>query len=482
MLAVMTVRSRFDDPDMWWHLRMGQIVWSTHTIPTTDIFSFTTGHHTWVPHEWLAQVLIYGAYRFDGYSGMMLWLCAVSALVVVAGYALCSLVAGNAKVAFLGAMTIWFFATSGFAIRPQIIGYFFLVIELLVIHFGRTRDPRWFFCLPLLFAIWVNCHGSFFLGIVLALVFLGCSFFEFHAGLLVSARWNPPVRRALAISLALSVGALFVNPIGWRLVAYPLNTLLHERVGLAVVEEWMPLQMNSARGMGLLAVFACILLLVMVRKSELFLDELVLLAMGTCLAISHRRMVFVFGILAAPVISRLLSNAWEGYDREHDHPIANAVLIAASAAVAILAFPSARNLNEQVAAKSPVKAVDFIDARHLAGNMLNDYTYGGYLIWAAPEHPVFIDGRADVYEWTGVMQDYGRWAMFQAAPNILLNKYRIQFCVLSADSPMTHVLPLLPNWKEVYSDTNSVIFLRDASLNAPRVSPVDTISGNSATE
>ena len=37
--------SRFDDPDMWWHLKTGEIIWTTHHIPTTDIFSYTTNHH-----------------------------------------------------------------------------------------------------------------------------------------------------------------------------------------------------------------------------------------------------------------------------------------------------------------------------------------------------------------------------------------------------------------------------------------------------
>ena len=61
-LGVLTVRNRFDDPDLWWHLKTGQIIWTTHTIPTRDIFSYTTNHHAWVPHEWLAQTLIYGAW------------------------------------------------------------------------------------------------------------------------------------------------------------------------------------------------------------------------------------------------------------------------------------------------------------------------------------------------------------------------------------------------------------------------------------
>jgi hypothetical protein len=36
----------------------------------------------------------------------------------------------------------------------------------------------------------------------------------------------------------------------------------------------------------------------------------------------------------------------------------------------------------------------------------------------------------------------------------------VQFCVIERDAPMAHVLPLLPNWKQVYSDNTSVIFVR----------------------
>ena len=94
-LAVFTVRGRLNDLDMWWHLKTGEIIWTTHTIPTTDLFSYTTNHHAWIPHEWLAQLLIYGAYRWGGYSGLMLWLCFLAALLPVAGYILLSLYSGN---------------------------------------------------------------------------------------------------------------------------------------------------------------------------------------------------------------------------------------------------------------------------------------------------------------------------------------------------------------------------------------------------
>lgn len=458
VLSVLTVKSRFDDPDMWWHLKTGQIISTTHTIPTTDIFSYTTHHHAYIPHEWLAQLLIYGAYRLGGYSGLMLCFCFFTAALLIAGYVLCSLYAGNPKIGFLGALTLWLFATAGLSIRPQMIGYLLLVIELLIFHLGRTRDRRWFFGLPPLFAFWVNCHGSFFLGLLVAGIFFATSFSSFQTGSLISIRWTSTVRKTLLLSLALSIPALFCNPIGITQVLYPVNTLLHQPLGLSQVEEWQPLQLSNGRGLGLLAVLACITLVVIVRHSELLWHELLLLALGTWLAVSHQRLVFVFGILAAPVLSRLLSTFWDGYRQEKDRPLPNAILIVASLLIAFWAFPGQATLAQQVEQASPVKAVEFIKTNHLSGRMLNEYVYGGYLIWAAPENPVFIDGRADVFEWTGVLADFGRWETLQSNPNVLLEKYGIDFCLLARSSPMVTVMSLLKDWKIAYEDNNSVIF------------------------
>ena len=465
VLAVLTVRSRFDDPDMWWHLRIGQIIWTTHTIPVTDIFSFTTNHHSWIPHEWLAQTTIFAAYHWAGYSGLMFWLCLVTTAVFIAGYALCSLYSGNIKVSFLGALIIFVFATVGVSIRPQLIGYLFLILELLLIHLGRSRNARWFWLLPPLFAIWVNCHGSFFLGIILAAVFLFSGFFEFRIGSLSAKRWGAGTRKIFVLAMLLSIAALFANPIGLKLILYPADTLLHQPVGLSIVQEWQPLHLNSARGTLLLAVLGGIFLLGLMQKSQLYLEELLLLAIGVWLAGSHDRMLFVFGILAAPILSRMLSGSWENYDPATDRKLPNAILFAAVLAVVYLAFPKSASLTRQAEQTSPARAVDFIKSHHLSGPMLNDYTYGGYLIWALPEQPVFVDGRGDVYEWTGVLQEFERWATLQSDTNLLLDKYKIQFCLLTPNAPVTHVLTLI-GWKPIYSDPNAVIFVRPGSFNS----------------
>jgi hypothetical protein len=185
-------------------------------------------------------------------------------------------------------------------------------------------------------------------------------------------------------------------------------------------------------------------------------------------AASHRRLVFAFGILAALILSRLLSAFWEGYNAEQDHPLPNALFLVASLLIAFLAFPRQPALARQVDEKSPVKAVEYLKTNHLSGPMLNEYVYGGYLIWAAPEYPVFVDGRADVFEQTGVLAEFGRWATLQTDPRQLLDNYKINFCLLARKSPMAFVLPFLPGWAVIYSDSNSIIFMRIAATPEPK--------------
>jgi hypothetical protein len=259
------------------------------------------------------------------------------------------------------------------------------------------------------------------------------------------------------------VAALFLNPGGVKQIMYPLNTMLYQPINLSQIAEWQPLQWNEARGVALLAVLGGIFLLLILRRSELLWHELLVLVLGTWLAISHTRMAFVFGILAAPVLSRLLSPLWDRYNPEKDHPWANAILITGSLLASFLAFPNPQHLVAQVNGNNPVKAVDFIRHRHLSGRMLNSYDYGGYLIWALPQQPVFIDGRADLFEWAGVLGEFAKWSTLQSDPNELLEKYHIDFCLLERKSPMVTVLRLMPGWKQIYSDNLSVIVARSPS-------------------
>jgi hypothetical protein len=91
--------------------------------------------------------------------------------------------------------------------------------------------------------------------------------------------------------------------------------------------------------------------------------------------------------------------------------------------------------------------------------MLNDYGLGDYLIWALPEEKVFVDGRGDVYDWGGVLQEYVRWATLVEDPRKLLEKYRIRFCLLAANNPIARVMPYI-GWRTVYADDVAQVLVR----------------------
>ena len=241
-----------------------------------------------------------------------------------------------------------------------------------------------------------------------------------------------------------------------------------QKIGLEYSSEWRPAPFSDPRFWALVGTTALILIVPLLRKCDLWIEELCLLTLAFGLAIQHERLLFLFGILAMPVLCRLLGSAWEGYEPERDRRILNAIVIALTAIPIVWAFPSARNLTAEMNEQNPVKALGFINQSGLSGRMLNEYVYGGYLIWAAPDHKVFIDGRADVFEWTGVLADYTNWMSLQLDPEFLLDKYRIDFCLLSQGSSTSRIMRLLAGWKPVYSDNMSIVFARVSARDAGR--------------
>jgi hypothetical protein len=457
-ITTLTVGTRFNDPDLWFHLKLGQVVWNTHSIPSTDIFSFTAQGHPWTAHEWLAELGIYGAYRLGGYEGLMVCFAGLASLLFALVYFLCYRRCGSAQAALFAGMCAWFFATVGLAIRPHLLGYLFLTIELVLLDLA-SRNRRWLWMIPPLFALWVNCHGSYIFGIGVLLVYWLSSFAKGNWGLVVAEAKDRQERRALGLVLLFSVLALCCNPVGIRLLLYPLNVGFQQSAALGAVDEWLPPDLRNVRTLGMIAVVVGVLLVSSVRHLELPLREILVLAAAFALSLQHVRMLFVFGIAAGPLICLVLAPLLGKHSRR-DHPIANAMFLCAFAAVIVWHFPTLADLQRQVAKGNPAGAVEYIRRSRLSGPMLNEYVFGDYLIWALPEEKDFIDGRGDVFDWTGVLQQYGRWVLLQEDPAILLDKYKIRFCLLSRNAPMTHVLPYLPGWRKVYGDDLAVVFAR----------------------
>jgi hypothetical protein len=54
------------DPDFWWHLRIGRWMVDNGRLPSTDIFTFTVPSHVWTDHEYLTEVLMWRVYSSAG--------------------------------------------------------------------------------------------------------------------------------------------------------------------------------------------------------------------------------------------------------------------------------------------------------------------------------------------------------------------------------------------------------------------------------
>ena len=100
-LFIMAARS-VTDPDVWWHLRTGQLLLQNQNVFHSDPFSFTRFGQPWVDHEWLSQVLIFALYRGAGWGGLI---AAFAALIATAFLLVFHRSAGRPYIA--GAITLW---------------------------------------------------------------------------------------------------------------------------------------------------------------------------------------------------------------------------------------------------------------------------------------------------------------------------------------------------------------------------------------
>src|SRR5581483_5967243 len=60
------------DPDFWWHLRIGEWMVQNGRLPSTDIFTFTVPAHAWTDHEYLTEIVMWLVYSSAGLVGISL--------------------------------------------------------------------------------------------------------------------------------------------------------------------------------------------------------------------------------------------------------------------------------------------------------------------------------------------------------------------------------------------------------------------------
>jgi hypothetical protein len=103
--------------------------------------------------------------------------------------------------------------------------------------------------------------------------------------------------------------------------------------------------------------------------------------------------------------------------------------------------------------------------QHINGRIFNDYGWGGYMEWNAPQLKPFIDGRADIFVYNGVFEDF-LTATAIKEPFAILDKYKIDYVFLQPKQPLSYLLEHSPAWRMIYSDKVAVLFERTPTTAA----------------
>jgi hypothetical protein len=116
-------------------------------------------------------------------------------------------------------------------------------------------------------------------------------------------------------------------------------------------------------------------------------------------------------------------------------------------------------LSVQTAGEFPEAAASYIDRNHLGGPLLNDLSWGGYLIWRLPALPVALDGRTNVYGEDRILRFSGVW---KGKPgwesDADLNRANI--VLTPRDAAIASLLRTSPQFRVAYEDSQAVIFQR----------------------
>jgi hypothetical protein len=449
------------DPDLWWHIKVGQDILATHHFPTADDYSFTAHGTPWIAYEWLGEVVLGAAHRAGGLRGLMALDLVLGAAILIALYAFVWLRTRNSEAAFAACALLLPLVFVSLSLRPQMLGYFFLILTLIILERFRQGRSATLWLLPPLFLVWVNTHGSFVIGLFAFGIYGISGLLKLRSGGLESTPWTAAQRLRLGSAFLLSLSVLAITPYGVRPAGYPLDMAFFQPINVAHIQEWEPMPFNQPFGQYFLALLAAFLLAQIVLRPTWQLAELTLFFAGLCAACLHTRFLLVFVPFSAPLFAAILSRWMPPYEPGKDKYVLNALLMAAIVAGIIRFFPSQGQLESHVARRSPVEAVQYILRHPPPQPMYNNYEFGGYLIFALDgRNKVFIDGRTDIYERAGVLSDYASIAGVAQNAFARLRAYNVQSCLLEHGEALATLLAASAQWQETYADDRSVLFVR----------------------
>jgi hypothetical protein len=457
------------DPDFWWHLRIGQWMVDNGKLPATDIFTYTVPTHTWTDHEYLTEVLMWLTYSKLGVAA----LCVAFGLVTWAGFWLIYAQVRRQPFVIAG-VGLALGAIAGSPIwgpRAQMITFALSCLELYWLQgylSGRSRSLSFF---PLVMVAWANLHG----GWVIGFVWLGAALVAELAGW-ATDRENPAHRmhvRFLAIIAAASAVAVAATPHFLSLYPYPFQTA-GSTAQQALIVEWASPDFHYL----FLRPFEAMVFLVIagfaLRRPSLY--EFLLTAVALFLALQSVRNIALFVAAVTPVLISTYGSWWKEFAARRkwtlDIPprppfaVVTAIVLVLIVGLTTFRVGSALTPSHQRQLDTttyPVAAADWLAAHPEIGtHMYNQYGWGGYLayrFYPRKNRQVFIFGEAALMG-DPLLNEYEDVQTLRPDWRQVLDKYGVDYVVYNRGAALSNVLATQADWRLVYEDPVAVIYVR----------------------
>jgi tetratricopeptide (TPR) repeat protein len=477
------------DFDAGWQMATGRYVVEHHSIPSTDVLSYTARGAAWI-YPIFSGVALYLVFAKLGWAGLS-WLCALVAAFVVwmitrrRDFATVAL-------AMLALPLIADRATP----RADLFTLILLPAFLLVLIGARESAKPVFWAAPLLMIAWVNTHPGFIFGLALLVWYLAAE---------VVDRQFSRLRKNLPWVLA-TAAAVLLNPSGVKVLAqwggiffsisrpHAANAMQME----AFIGEFSPTRfslMSLFGAAGLLQAVATAFILlgaagvVLLLWRRRFAESLLLLG-ATYGALRYLRFQALAAIVIVIVLGRALDE-WLVRDREGEASSTGKLRAISLVAVILLAIIFAAQFvsNRYYVMSSstsqfgtglswwfPERAAEFMKRERIPGQLFHEYNVGGFVaLQFSPEYPDYIDGRggpfgskmfieqglllrepADSAAWQELAERRGVNALLFS-----LGRFGGLGSVAAADFCRSQ------NWRPVYLDEVSIVLLRNVPQNRP---------------
>ncbi len=449
------------DTDTWWHLKVGEYIWHSGSVPRTDIFSFSNGNHPWITHEWLAEVIYYGAFFVAGLQGMFLVNLLLLTLTFYVFYKTVYLESGaNQIISAVVVMVAVFFTFLFWVFRPHVFSHLLFVLVLYILRrFSKGQDYLWL--LPLLSIFWVNVHGSFIMVPVLTALFLVGGLFNLNFSRIVSVGWSLQQKKKLLLTMVLSVGATLINPNTYKILLYPFQTIKSDSI--LKINEWLSPDFHKPYFMIFFAFMLVVFLIMGVSKQKHQLTDVLLLGFFAAMSMYAVRNIALFVFVSGPILGGYFAGFVRKANVKPDRApliVLNWLFLIAILVGTISCWPAKVPLEKRADAKVlPVQAVGYLQKHHFSGKVFNDYNWGGYLLWTMyPQVKVMVDGRTDVFA-DKVFPDYLTIYTLKGDAPRLLKAYDPDFLLIRKDSPLDNYLKQSKEWRRVYRDTMAIIYV-----------------------